>query len=59
MWVNSDGMPVQLKFIEQNDDIMTLLITNPEKNIALKPEDFQIKCPEGTKPMPDELPVTP
>jgi outer membrane lipoprotein-sorting protein len=59
LWINSDGMPVQLKFVEQDDDIMTLLVTNPEKNIALKPGDFQIEIPEGTKPMPDEAPVTP
>lgn len=59
LWVNSDGMPVQLKFVEPDDDIMTLLITNPVKNTPLKPEDFQIEIPEGTKPMPDELPVTP
>jgi Ca-activated chloride channel family protein len=59
LWVNNDGMPVQLKFVEQDDDIMTLFITNPEKNIVLKPEDFQIEIPEGTKPLPDEMPVTP
>jgi Ca-activated chloride channel family protein len=59
LWINSEGMPVQLKFVEQDDDIMTLLITNPEKNIALKPGDFQIEIPEGAKPMPDEVPITP
>jgi outer membrane lipoprotein-sorting protein len=59
LWINSDGLPVQLKFVEQDDDILTLLITNPEKNIPLKPEDFQIEIPEDTKPMPDEVPVTP
>jgi Ca-activated chloride channel family protein len=59
LWINSEGLPVQLRFVEQDDDIMTLLITNPEKNIVLKPEDFQIEIPEDTKPMPDEVPVTP
>lgn len=59
LWVNADGMPIQLKFVEQDDDFMILLITNPVKNFILKPEVFQIEIPENTKPMPDDGPATP
>jgi Ca-activated chloride channel family protein len=59
LWINSDGLIVQLKFIEQNNDIRTFLLTNPERNINLKPEDFKIDVPEGTKVNKIEEPVTP
>lgn len=49
LWVDQDGMPQQVKIIEQNNDTTTVLLTNLEKNIKLDGSAFQISLPKGTK----------
>jgi outer membrane lipoprotein-sorting protein len=49
IWVDKDGMPVQMKTVENNNDTSTVLLGGLEKNITLKGADFKIDLPEGTK----------
>jgi outer membrane lipoprotein-sorting protein len=51
IWVDGDGMPIKMKVIENNNDTSQVLLSNLEKNIALKKDgsDFQINPPAGTK----------
>ncbi len=49
LWINNDGMPLQSRIIENNDDWTIVLLGNPQKNIVLKGNDFKIDLPKGTK----------
>ena len=49
LWVDVDGMPLQSKIIENNNDSTTVLLTNLQKNPSLKSSDFLIVPPSGTK----------
>jgi len=49
LWVDTDGMPVQSKITEHNNDTTTVLLTNLKKNPSLKAEDFEVVIPKGTK----------
>jgi outer membrane lipoprotein-sorting protein len=48
MWVDTDGMPRQIKITENNKDTTTLLLSNLSKNTKIKPEIFNVKLPKGT-----------
>lgn len=49
LWVDLDGMPLQMRIVEKNGDSTTVLLSNVKKNPTLKGSDFNIKYPEGTK----------
>lgn len=49
IWVDKDGMPVQAKIIEANDDWTTVLLSNIQKNINLNPKDFPPKMPSNVE----------
>jgi outer membrane lipoprotein-sorting protein len=49
VWVDGNGMPVQSKVIEKNNDASTVLLTNLQKNARVDKSEFQIKLPDGTK----------
>ena len=49
VWVDGNGMPVQSKVIEKNNDSTTVLLTNLQKNVRVDKSEFQIKLPDGTK----------
>ncbi|MGI9055372.1 MAG: LolA family protein [Pyrinomonadaceae bacterium] len=49
LWVDSDGMPLQMKIVEKNGDWTTILLSNVKKNPTLKGSDFVINYPKGTK----------
>jgi outer membrane lipoprotein-sorting protein len=49
IWVDGNGMPVQMKVIENNNDTSTVLLSNFEKNISLDRSIFKIDLPKGTK----------
>ena len=42
LWVDGNGMPLQAKIIEQNNDSTTVLLSNIEKNTTLKTEAFNL-----------------
>ena len=48
VWVDKDGMPIQMKVIESNDDSTTILLSNIQKNVTLNGSDFSVKVPPGT-----------
>ena len=49
IWVDKDGMPVQMKVIENNNDSTTVLLSNIQKNVSLNAKDFKVELPKGTK----------
>jgi len=49
LWVNTDGMPVQAKVIEKNNDSTTIQLSNIERNGTVKGDVFAIKPPKNTK----------
>lgn len=49
IWVDGNGMPVQAKVVENNNDSTTVLLTNLQKNIALNASVFKINLPKDTK----------
>ncbi len=49
MWVDANGMPLQIKVTESNNDTTTVLLSNVEKNATIKAPDFQINLPKDTK----------
>jgi len=50
IWVDGNGMPVQMKITENNSETSTVLLSNMEKNPNdLKGSDFKIDLPKGTK----------
>lgn len=49
LWVDGNGMPIQAKVIERNNDATTVLLTNLQKNITIQSEDFVLSPPKGTK----------
>lgn len=49
IWVNKDGMPVQMKIIEKNNDSTTILLTGIEENPTLNGPDFIVNLPSNTK----------
>jgi outer membrane lipoprotein-sorting protein len=49
LWVDSDGMPVQAKVVEKNNDTTTILLTNVKRNATIKASDFKIAPPKDVK----------
>jgi len=49
LWVDGDGMPIQARVTENNNDSTTIFLSNIEKNKTLNASVFQINPPKGTK----------
>lgn len=49
IWVDGNGMPIQMKITANNNDTETVLLTGIEKNVKIKASVFQINPPRGTK----------
>ena len=49
VWVDSAGMPVQLKIVEKNGDATTIRLTNLERNRPLSAGDLAVKYPASAK----------
>lgn len=49
IWVDKDGMPVQAKIIESNNDWTTVLLSAIRKNETISGEIFNVKVPSDTK----------
>jgi len=41
VWVDKDGMPVQTKMVEKNDDSTTMRLSNVEKNSSIPMDQFK------------------
>ena len=49
IWVDGDGMPIQMRVTENNNDATTILLSNLRKNETLNAKIFVISLPKGTK----------
>lgn len=49
LWVDADGMPVQAKVVERNNDSTTILLYNVQRNATVRGDVFAIKPPKDTK----------
>lgn len=49
LWVDDDGMPLQMKIVEKNGDSTTVLLSNVKKNPSINTNDFTINYPKDTK----------
>ena len=49
LWVDKEGMPVQTKMVEKNDDSTTVRLTNVEKNQTIPHDIFTLKLNPSVK----------
>lgn len=49
MWVDKDGMPIQIKIIADNNDTTEILLSGMQKNVQIKPAVFEVKLPRDTQ----------
>jgi outer membrane lipoprotein-sorting protein len=49
IWVDADGMPVQAKVVESNNDTTTVMLSNIQKNITINASIFDPKLPKDVK----------
>src|SRR5260370_1028864 len=49
VWVDKEGMPVQTKMVEKNDDATTVRLTNLVKNQTIPMDQFQLKLDSTVK----------
>lgn len=48
MWVDVNGMPLQIKITEKNNDATTVFLSNLQKNITLNASFFNVNYPKKT-----------
>src|SRR5215203_1480501 len=48
LWVDGNGMPVQGKITQLNNDTDSVLLTNLKKNVSIKGDIFKVSLPKGT-----------
>jgi len=51
LWVDKDGMPVQTKVVESNNDATTILLFDLKKNTTVEASVFTIIYPKNIKPI--------
>ncbi len=49
IWVDGNGMPVQMKVTENNNDTTTVVLSNIDKNSTINASVFKINYPKDTK----------
>ena len=49
VWVDKDGMPVQTKMVEKNDDSTTVRLTNVEQNPSIPMDQFKLSLDSSIK----------
>ncbi len=48
LWVDANGMPVQARIVERNNDTTTILLSDIQRNATVKASVFKISPPKGT-----------
>jgi len=51
-WIDKDGMPVQTKVVEKNDDSTTVRLSNLQRNAGFSLDEFILKLAPGVKIVP-------
>lgn len=49
LWVDGNGMPIQAKVTETNNDTTTVLLSNLQKNVTINAADFAVVLPKDVK----------
>lgn len=49
LWVDGNGMPIQVKATEKNKDTTTFLLSGMQKNVKINSSIFKVSLPRGTK----------
>ena len=49
VWVDSDGMPIQTKVVEKNDDATTVRLTDVERNAGVSLDEFRLQLGSDVK----------
>ena len=49
VWVDKEGMPVQTKMVEKNNDATTVRLTNIQKNQSIPLGEFELKLDSSVK----------
>jgi outer membrane lipoprotein-sorting protein len=49
VWVDKEGLPVQTKMVEKNNDATTVRLTNVQKNSTISPGEFELKLDSSVK----------
>lgn len=49
LWVDGNGMPIQSKIFEKNNDSTTIKLSNLNKNMTIRGDIFRINLPKGVK----------
>ncbi len=49
VWVDKDGMPVQTKMVEKNDDSTTVRLTDVQRNASISMDQFKLDLPSDVK----------
>jgi len=49
IWVDSNGMPVQTKIVEKNDDSTTMRLSGMERNVKISSDEFNQKLDSSVK----------
>jgi outer membrane lipoprotein-sorting protein len=49
LWVDGNGMPLQGKITQPNDNTDLVLLTNLQKNVSIKAAIFKVSLPKGTE----------
>jgi outer membrane lipoprotein-sorting protein len=49
VWVTDDGMPIQTRVVEKNNDATTVRLTGIQRNPNVPMNTFEVPLPEGTK----------
>ena len=49
VWVDKEGMPVQTKMVEKNDDSTTVRLSNVAKNQTIPMDQFTLKLDSSVK----------
>lgn len=49
LWIDGNGMPLQMKITQRNGDTNTVLLSGLKKNVRVKRAEFKMNLPKGTK----------
>ena len=49
IWVDEDGMPVQTKVVERNDDATTVRLSNVQRNVQIASDEFRLQLDSNVK----------
>jgi outer membrane lipoprotein-sorting protein len=49
IWVDLDGMPIQTKVIEKNDDATTIRLSNVQRNAQVGSDEFKVQLDSNVK----------